>query len=140
MPRSNKYTRNSSKGEHIFTNPHEEAEKVRKTLREAHVDRTATASDASKSEEMDMQYGVIEPSLRPTASSNPQDPRTAQAGYQPATQRMRVWWGDGRIAYDYFNITPQEWHSFCQQAAMPGGSPGKWINAIGNSHEYGPIG
>ena len=126
--------------EGMFTNPHVEAQKTRDLLRAAHEERTDTAEPSSRSEELDQEHGAIEPSLHPTASSNPQDPRTAAAGYQPSTQRMRVWWGDGRIAYDYFNITPQEWHSFCQQAAMPGGSPGKWINAIGNSHAYGPIG
>jgi hypothetical protein len=122
-----------------FTDPRGEAEKTRKTLREAHKERTEKAEDKTRSQEMDEAHGEIEPSIMPTASSNPQDPRTARAGYQTSTQRMRVWWGDGGVAYDYFGVTPQEWHSFCQQAAMPGGSPGRWINAIGNSHSYGPI-
>lgn len=121
------------------TDPRGEAAKTRELLRQAHEDRTATAEDKTRSEELDEEYGPVTPSLMPTATSNPADPRTAQAGYQPATQRMRVWWGDGRVAYDYFNVTPQEWHSFCQQAAMPGGSPGRWINAVGNSHSYGPV-
>jgi hypothetical protein len=122
-----------------FTDPRGEAQKVRDTLRMAHEIRTATAEDVSRSEMLDQQHGPVEPSLMPTATSNPEDPRTAKAGYQMITQRMRIWWGDGGVPYDYFDVTPQEWHSFAQQAAMPGGSPGKWINAIGNSHEYGPI-
>jgi hypothetical protein len=126
-------------GEHMFTNPRQAAQSTRELLRKAHEDRTATAEPSSRSQELDFAHGPVNPSIFPTASSNPQDPRTAKAGYQPASMRMRVWWGDGRVAYDYFDITPQEWHTFAQQAAMPGGSPGKWINAIGNSHSYGPI-
>lgn len=133
-----------------FTDPRGEAQKTRDLLRQAHAERTATAEPAFRSQELDNQHGSIEPSVFPTATSEPRPKRadmnswgakgrTAAAGYQPATQRMRIWWGDGRVPYDYFSITPQEWHSFCQQAAMPGGSPGKWINAIGNSHEFGPI-
>jgi hypothetical protein len=123
----------------MFTNPRAHAESVRQTLRKAHEERTSTAEPVTRSEDMDRVHGPVEPSLMPTATSNPADPRTARAGYQPATQRMRVWWGDGGTPYDYFDITPQEWHTFAQQAAMPGGSPGKWINAIGNSHSYGPV-
>jgi hypothetical protein len=83
---------------------------------------------------MDDEFGDIEASYFPTPSINPQDPRTSAAGYDYHTQRMRVWWGDGKVPYDYHDITPQEWDSF-QKAP----SPGRWINMIGNAHEYGPV-
>lgn len=145
-----KNNRRRSAGENVFTNPREEAQRIRDLISKPHTARTSDAQPLSRSEMMDEQFGPIEPSIKPTATIEPRDKRaqmnewgakgrTAAAGYQPASQRMRVWWGDGGTAYDYFNITPQEWHSFAQQAAMPNGSPGRWINQVGNMHEYGKV-
>lgn len=102
--------------------------------RMAHQDQSE-ALPKGHSEFLDEQMGEIQPTYSPTPSSNPSDPRTAKAGYDQLTQRMRVWWGDGGAPYDYYEITPQEWDSF-----QDADSPGKWINAIGNAHRYGQAG
>src|ERR1700722_7396551 len=141
-----------SGGGKMFTDPRREAEYTRDLIKQGYKqghakatakiwvqnkpDRISGAESTVESQERDHERGGgIQPSYSPTPSSNPQDPRTAQAGYDFLTQTMRVWWGDGRVPYDYYNVTPQEWDSF-QKAK----SPGKWINAVGNAQEYGPVG
>ena len=69
----------------------------------------------------------------PTRTSNPDDPRTAAAGYDAATRTMRVEWGDGGPAYNYYDVTPGEWRRFQRVA-----SPGRMINRVFNDHPYGP--
>lgn len=67
-----------------------------------------------------------------TPSSNPTDPRTTAAGYDPILQRLRIEWGDGGPAYNYYDVPPQIWDSF-QQAP----SPGKYIDTVLNYFNYG---
>lgn len=69
----------------------------------------------------------------PTRTSNPSDPRTAAAGYDPETQTMRVSWGDGGPDYLYYQVTREEWRRFQRVA-----SPGRMINRVFNYHPYGP--
>jgi hypothetical protein len=84
-------------------------------------------------QQTDMASGPVPISYAPTPSLNPQNPRTVAAGYDPVLQRMRVEWGDGGPAYNYYNVPPQIWDSF-QHAP----SPGKYINAVLNYFTYGP--
>lgn len=70
----------------------------------------------------------------PTSTINPSDPRTRTASYYSQTQTLVVQWGDGGTAYAYYDVTPQEWDAFQQVD-----SPGRFINAVLNSHNYGPI-
>jgi hypothetical protein len=77
--------------------------------------------------------GTVPITYFPTKTSNPSDPRTAAAGYDRETQTLRVEWGDGGPAYNYYNVTPAEWRRFQNVA-----SPGKLINRIFNDHPYGP--
>jgi hypothetical protein len=72
----------------------------------------------------------------PTVSSNPADPRTAAAGYDPATKTLRVEWGDGGRAYNYYQVQPSTWIQFQNPQKTP--SPGRYINRILNDHPYGP--
>lgn len=76
--------------------------------------------------------GPVPISYAPTRSSNPSDPRTAAAGYDPETKTLRVEWGDGGPAYNYYNVPPRVWKDF-QRAP----SPGKYINRVLNNYEYG---
>lgn len=77
--------------------------------------------------------GPVQVTYFPTSTSNPQDPRTAAAGYDRETQTLRVEWGDGGVAYNYYGVTPGEWRSFRRVK-----SPGKYINRRLNDHTYGP--
>jgi KTSC domain len=69
----------------------------------------------------------------PTPTSNPPDPRTAAAGYDRATQTLRVEWGDGGPAYNYYGVEPGIWRNFRRVK-----SPGKYINRVLNGYTYGP--
>lgn len=77
--------------------------------------------------------GPVQLTYFPTTTSNPADPRTAAAGYDPDTKTMRVEWGDGGPAYNYYDVTPAEWRRFQQVQ-----SPGRMINRVFNYHPYGP--
>jgi hypothetical protein len=85
-------------------------------------------------DQTDAVAGRVPITYSPTATSNPADPRTAAAGYDPVTQRLLVEWGDGGTPYYYYDVPPQVWDSF-QNAD----SPGKFINAVLNKYNYGPI-
>lgn len=76
--------------------------------------------------------GPVPISYRPTRSSNPADPRTAAAGYDPVTKTLRVEWGDGGPAYNYYDVPPKVWQSFQRTT-----SPGKFINRVLNNYRYG---
>lgn len=144
-------------GERIFTDPREAARFTREALRRGgeavYGTRHAMSAigvnphhfpedkrkmpDAEAellAQQTDDVAGRVEISYAPTNTSNPQDPRTAAAGYDPSTQRLLVEWGDGGTPYYYYDVTPQEWDAF-QRAD----SPGKFINAILNEKNYGPI-
>lgn len=92
----------------------------------------ADDEDIRRDETDEARGGPVRLTYWPTSTSNPSDPRTAAAGYDRETQTMRVEWGDGGAAYNYYEITPQEWRNFRRAK-----SPGKWINRNGNSHPYG---
>lgn len=77
--------------------------------------------------------GPVQLTYYPTRTSNPSDPRTAAAGYDAQTRTMRVSWGDGGKAYNYYQVEPQEWQRFKRSA-----SPGKLINRFFNFKPYGP--
>jgi hypothetical protein len=68
----------------------------------------------------------------PTKTINPPDPRTNAAGYDSVAQVLYVEWGDGGPAYNYYNVTPQEWRAFRRAP-----SPGRYINRVLNYHPYG---
>jgi hypothetical protein len=69
----------------------------------------------------------------PTPTSNPPDPRTAAAGYDRQTQTLRIEWGDGGAAYNYYGVDPATWRNFQRVK-----SPGRFVNRVLNSHTYGP--
>ena len=156
MTRSKKYSRTS--GETVFTDPREAARHVRELMAKGavvHGTRAAMTSIGLQphhyaapkpntaglpepearllAAQTDMAAGPVEVSYYPTPSSNPADPRTAAAGYDPILHRLRVEWGDGGPAYNYYDIPPQIWDSF---KAAP--SPGRYINAVLNYFSYGP--
>lgn len=69
----------------------------------------------------------------PTKTSNPPDPRTVAAGYDAATGTLHVAWGDGGVAYNYYDVPPNIWRNFRRAP-----SPGRYINRVLNSYRYGP--
>lgn len=77
--------------------------------------------------------GPVQITYFPTPTINPQDPRTAAAGYDKATRTLRVEWGDGGVAYNYYDVDPAEWRGFRRAK-----SPGRYINRRLNDHTYGP--
>ncbi len=77
--------------------------------------------------------GPVQITYFPTKTSNPRDPRTAAAGYDKTTQTMRVEWGDGGAAYNYYGVPPNIWRNFRRAP-----SPGKYINRVLNYYTYGP--
>ena len=79
----------------------------------------------------DMTMGAVHADYA-TPSSNPANPRCTAAGYDPVLQRLRIEWGDGGQAYNYYDVPPQIWESF-QNAP----SPGRYINAVLNYFNYG---
>ncbi len=85
-------------------------------------------------DQTDAVAGRVPVTYAPTATSNPADPRTSAAGYDPVTQRLYIEWGDGRTPYYYYDVPPQIWDAFTQA-----NSPGKFINAVLNRYNYGPI-
>jgi hypothetical protein len=152
LRRNKLHTTRTPGGEKMFTDPHKEAQYTRDLLAQGYQrehakslaadwvqhkpDRVPDKAESTvKAKEANEDKGLVPITYYPTPSSNPQDPRTDGAGYDVLRQIMRVEWGDGGKGYYYYNITPQEYDSF-----LDADSPGRWINAIGNSHEYGPIG
>jgi len=145
-------------GEHVFTDPRKAAETIRQLARQGakvgqqllgtahamsqlgmhpqHVGKKMTGGEsrALAHQVTEAGGGDIPITYAPTSSSNPADPRTSAAGYDPVTQTMRVEWGDGGVPYNYYNVTPQEWELFQRVE-----SPGKLINAMFNSKNYGPV-
>lgn len=85
------------------------------------------------------QAGQVQPNpdrvYAPTATINPDDPRTKAASYYSQTQTVVIEWGDNGVPYAYYDVTPQEWDAFTQAE-----SPGRYINAVLNAKNYGPIG
>lgn len=77
--------------------------------------------------------GQVQITYFPTPTINPADPRTAAAGYDRATQTLRVEWGDGGAAYNYYNVEPSVWNNLRKVK-----SPGKFINRVLNNYTYGP--
>jgi hypothetical protein len=77
--------------------------------------------------------GPVQITYFPTSTSNPPDPRTAAAGYDRDTQTLRVEWGDGGPAYNYYGVEPNIWRNFRRVK-----SPGKYINRVLNNYTYGP--
>lgn len=77
--------------------------------------------------------GPVQLTYFPTKTSNPADPRTAAAGYDRDTQTVRVEWGDGGIAYNYYGVPPNVWRNFRRAP-----SPGRFINRVLNNYQYGP--
>ena len=152
MARSKKYSRAS--GETVFTDPREAARHIRKLMKSGaqvhgtkaamssvgiqphHWDDTKKMPDAEArllSQQTNAAAGGPVAADYSTPSSNPQNPRTAAAGYDPVMHRLRIEWGDGGPAYNYYDVPPQIWDSF-QQAD----SPGKYINTVLNYFNYGP--
>jgi hypothetical protein len=155
MPRRNK---SHSRGEHVFTDPHKEAQYQRELLAQgygkehskqvakdwakvAH-ERTDRASSHIRAEDENRDEGIV-PITNDTAGFTVKEKypkeapiwgRTRGYGYDQARQILRIAWGDNGTDYYYYNVTPQLFDSF-EKAS----SKGRWINAIGNSLEYGPI-
>lgn len=93
----------------------------------------APDNDLRREEGDEARGGPVRLTYWPTNTTNPRRPRTVAAGYDRETQTMRVEWRDGGAAYNYYEITPQEWRNFRRAV-----SPGRWINRVGNAHPYGP--
>lgn len=159
MARRKQYKR-LQPGEHVFTNPREAARKIREFARQgAQVYGTRSAMSAVGiqphhyipektapgkkmpdaeaellADQLDTVAGPVEISYAPTRTSDPSNPRTSGAGYDPATQRLMVEWGDGGTPYYFYDVTAQEWDGFRKAA-----SPGKFINTVLNAKNYGPV-
>lgn len=74
-------------------------------------------------------------SYYPSRTSNPTDPRTSALGYDKESRTMVVAWGDGGTPYYYRDVSPSEWRAMRLSA-----SPGRLINDLFNTKEYGPFG
>lgn len=77
------------------------------------------------------------PQVAPTKTINPLRPRTLEAGYEaqtdgPGRGTLRVRFRDG-TAWEYYDVEPDVWQRFKRSA-----SPGRFINRVLNSYEYGP--
>lgn len=76
------------------------------------------------------------PEIDPTRTSNPERPRTLQAGYDKkagqSTGTLRVRFRDGS-PWEYYEVEPEVWQRFKRSA-----SPGKFINRVLNGYSYGP--
>lgn len=152
MARQKKRSRTPA-GEYMFTNPRKAAQFIRGLMKQGsqvygtrsamsrvgiqphHYTDDKPMPDAEAStlaEQTDLVAGPVPISYAPTPSSNPQDPRTAAAGYDPSLQRLRVEWGDGGAAYNYYDVPPQIWDAFQRTD-----SPGKFINSTLNNYNYG---
>lgn len=155
MVRRKSFRRSLNPGEYVFTNPREAAKKIREFMRKGatvygtraamsavgvqphHYTDDKKMPDAEAellAQQTDSVAGHVRISYSPTRSINPANPRTAAAGYDPATQRLLVEWGDGGTPYYYYDVTPQEWDGF-----RKADSPGRFINAVLNMKNYGPI-
>lgn len=81
------------------------------------------------------------PQIDPTNTTNPERPRTLQAGYErerdPETGRMgptgtlRVRFRDG-TPWEYYDVPPNVWRNFKRVK-----SPGRFINRVLNNFDYG---
>jgi KTSC domain len=149
MARSKDYRR----GERTFTDPRAAAREVRRLIKEGATPVGTRATMMSvgvmphhsaekmdhvegrlMAEVTDAAGGHVEISRSPNPSINPEDPRTSGDGYDPLTQRLRVDWGDGGTPYYYYDVPPQVFAAYRRAA-----SPGRFINAVLNNYEYGPI-
>jgi hypothetical protein len=79
--------------------------------------------------------GAPDAIYEPTATSNPNDPRTASMSYWREERKMLVRWGDGGVPYVYDDVDPSEWRRMLRVK-----SPGRMINRVFNSKPYGPVG
>ena len=75
------------------------------------------------------------PQVSPTKSSNPERPRTLEAGYEaqtngPGRGTLRVRFRDG-TPWEYYDVEPAVWQRFKRSA-----SPGKFVNRVLNDYEY----
>ena len=157
MARDKQYSRT---GEKVFTDPRAAAAHVRKLMeagsqvygtrhamaqlglqphhfvadRNENTKKMPDAEARTLAKQMSKVQSDPDKVVAPTKTSNPSDPRTAAASYYSATQVLTVQWGDGGPAYAYYDVTPQEWDGFTKAD-----SPGRFINAILNNHNYGPI-
>lgn len=78
--------------------------------------------------------GDIPITYSPTNTIDPTDPRTFGAGYDERTRTLKVEWGDGGQAYQYYNVPPEVWATFQRTP-----SPGRYINSTLNFYKYGPV-
>jgi hypothetical protein len=67
---------------------------------------------------------------QPTPSINPPRPRTLAAGYDPATQTLRVRFRDG-TPWEYHDVPQRVWENFKKVK-----SPGRAINRTLNAYPY----
>lgn len=67
---------------------------------------------------------------QPTPSINPPKPRTRAAGYDAATQTLRVRFRDGSV-YGYYDVPASVWKNFRRVK-----SPGRAINRTLNGYAY----
>lgn len=69
----------------------------------------------------------------PTKSINPPRPRTTQARYSSAQQRIEILWRNPMApSYHYDNVPPSVWAHFKRVD-----SPGRFINSHLNNYPYG---
>lgn len=86
---------------------------------------TALAIQAAK----DGDDSVLLP-YQPTPSINPPRPRTLAAGYDKATETLRIRFRDGPV-YAYNEVSEREWRNFRRVK-----SPGRFINRVLNYKPY----
>ena len=81
------------------------------------------------------------PQVDPTSTTNPERPRTLQAGYHrerdeetgrlAETGTLRVRFRDG-TPWEYYDVPPNVWRNFRRVK-----SPGRFINRVLNNYDYG---
>ena len=70
--------------------------------------------------------------IDPSATINPQRPRTQRIGYNLAEKRVRTVFRDG-TKWVYYDVSAQEWERIRRTA-----STGRFIGRVLDHHNYGP--
>lgn len=99
----------------------------------AHILREYQADDAWSVAEEQMTGSPVYMYGPPVKSSNPGNPRISMMEYWRNARMVKVYWGDGKRPYVYFEIDPPTWTRWRLSA-----SPGRFINRILVGKPYMP--
>lgn len=95
--------------------------------------REYQADDAWYAAEPKMPFSPVHRYGPPVKTSNPADPRCYMMEYWRNAQMVKVWWGDHRTPYVYFEIDMAMWVRWKASS-----SPGKFINRVLVGKPYMP--